>query len=105
MIELIQEDFQNLCGAETPEEAREFSRKVTLDDVAENIRCPPLIVHGRLDVIVPPDQAERIIAAAPEPKALWMFEEGNHVCENVAPVYRPRVADWLAERLSVGGDA
>ena len=48
---------------------------------------------------------ERIIAAASEPKALWMFEEGNHVCENVAPVYRPRVADWLAERLSVGGDA
>ena len=38
-------------------------------------------------------------------KALWMFEEGNHVCENVAPVYRPRVADWLAERRSVGGDA
>ena len=102
MIELIKEDFQNLCGAETPEEAREFSRKVTLDGVAENIRCPLLIVHGRLDVIAPPDQAERIIAAAPEPKTLWMYEEGNHVCENVAPVYRPRVADWLAEHLSAG---
>lgn len=53
MIERIKEDFQNLCGAESPEEAREFSRKVTLDGVAENIRCPLLIVHGRLDVIAP----------------------------------------------------
>ena len=54
MIELIKEDFQNLCGAETPEAARKFSRKVTLDGVAENIRCPLLIVHDRRDVIAPP---------------------------------------------------
>ena len=100
MIELIKEDFQNLCGAGSQAEAREFSRKISLDGVAENIGCPLLIVHGRLDVIAPPEQAERIVEAAPEPKELWMYETGNHVCENVTTSYRPLVADWLAGHLS-----
>ncbi|MFQ5914962.1 MAG: alpha/beta hydrolase family protein [Nitrospinota bacterium] len=103
MIELIKEDFQNLCGAKSEEEAQVFSRRITLDGVAKNIRCPLLIVHGRRDVISAPDQAERIVAAAPEPKELWMYEEGNHVCENLATVYRPLVADWLAGHLSAEG--
>jgi len=28
-----------------------------------------------------------------------LFEEGNHVCNNIPYKYRPLTADWLAERL------
>jgi hypothetical protein len=28
-----------------------------------------------------------------------MFENGNHVCNNIPFVYRPLTADWLKEKL------
>ena len=99
MIELIKEDFQNLCGARNEQEAHAFSKQITLKGVAAEIRCPLLIIHGRRDVISPPEQAERIVAEASGLKQLVMYEEGNHVCENLSRIYRPLVADWMAEHL------
>jgi hypothetical protein len=29
-----------------------------------------------------------------------MFDEGNHVCNNIPYKYRPLTADWLKEQLS-----
>ena len=29
-----------------------------------------------------------------------MWDEGNHVCNNIPYKYRPLTADWLAEKLS-----
>jgi 2,6-dihydroxypseudooxynicotine hydrolase len=28
-----------------------------------------------------------------------MWDEGNHVCNNIPYKYRPLTADWLAEKL------
>jgi 2,6-dihydroxypseudooxynicotine hydrolase len=28
-----------------------------------------------------------------------LFEDGNHVCNNIPYKYRPLVADWLREQL------
>jgi 2,6-dihydroxypseudooxynicotine hydrolase len=29
-----------------------------------------------------------------------MFEDGNHVCNNIPYKYRPLVADWMREKLA-----
>lgn len=29
-----------------------------------------------------------------------LYPEGNHVCNNIPHLYRPLMADWLADRLA-----
>ena len=65
------------------------------------IVAPLLIVFGRLDRLIPWENAVRLRDAVSGPVELLMLEDGNHGCANVAPQHRPRTADWLAARLGV----
>lgn len=98
---LIRQDFAHFCGARSDDEARHVAAQVSLDGVAERIRCPLLIVHGELDSIIPVGDAHRIVEAATAcaDRQLLLYPDGNHVCENRATLYRPLVADWVADRL------
>jgi dienelactone hydrolase len=59
---------------------------------------PLLMVHGRHDRTVTPDQAERLFAAAGEPKELRWYEAGHRLPASASD----DVADWLAARLGGG---
>jgi pimeloyl-ACP methyl ester carboxylesterase len=85
-------------GASSLEEAREKAAELDLSDAAPRIDQPMLVVTGKLDRLIPWQQSERIAKAAPN--ATWvLFEDGNHVCNNIPYKYRPLTADWLAEQL------
>ncbi|MGB8347473.1 MAG: alpha/beta hydrolase [Ktedonobacteraceae bacterium] len=71
-----------------------------LEGVAEKVTCPLLVIQGRKDRLVPAVQGERIAAEAPTAE-LWLFEDGNHVCNNIPYKHRPQQADWMREKLSV----
>jgi len=55
---------------------------------------------GRLDRIVSPEAAERMVAKAGGEAELWLFEDGNHVCNNIPYKYRPQQTDWMRRKLS-----
>ncbi len=57
-----------------------------------------LVVFGRLDRLIPWQQAERLAAEAPK-ATLVMYPDGNHVCNNLPYKYRPLVGDWMGEQL------
>jgi dipeptidyl aminopeptidase/acylaminoacyl peptidase len=80
-------------------EVGERIRTWTMRDLAGEIRCPFLVVHGEHDPIVPLDQATMYEAAVPGAE-LVVFAGANHVCNNIANVSRPFIADWFADRLS-----
>jgi predicted esterase len=56
---------------------------------------PLLMLNGRLDRTIRPDQAERLYAAANEPKELRWHNGGHYI----PPVVIDGATDWLAERL------
>jgi 2,6-dihydroxypseudooxynicotine hydrolase len=56
------------------------------------------MVTGKLDRIIPWEQTKRIADEAPNGQFV-LYEEGNHVCNNIPYKYRPLVADWLAKEL------
>jgi fermentation-respiration switch protein FrsA (DUF1100 family) len=60
---------------------------------------PLLMVHGRRDRTVRPEQAERLFAAAAEPKELRWFDAGHYLPARASD----EVADWLAARLAADG--
>ena len=96
---VMQRNLIHAFGVETADQARDRFACVTLAGVTARIRCPILVVHGRLDNICAPEHAERIVAEASGEKRLAMFEDGNHVCNNIPYKYRPLVADWVRQKL------
>ncbi len=91
--------FQYHSGAKDENEAITNAGKLSLDGVAQKIKQPLLIIHGKLDRLIPWKQAHKIVNAVGSNAELAMFENGNHVCNNIPFVYRPLTADWLKEKL------
>jgi fermentation-respiration switch protein FrsA (DUF1100 family) len=87
------------AGGDLPE-GTPFTRiaRLTADPLQaiQKLRGRPLLmVHGRRDRTVRPEQAERLFAAANEPKELRWFDAGHYL----PPHAIAEVAEWLAERL------
>ena len=100
--ELTREAFRVRSHLKTAAEAREFAKTLSLKAVARQITCPIYIVAGKLDRIIPYQAAEQMAAAVSGPVELQVIQDGNHVANNRAYAYRPRTADWMAERLGAG---
>jgi 2,6-dihydroxypseudooxynicotine hydrolase len=81
-------------------EARTKLEAFDLRGILENVSSPLLIIMGRLDRLVPPADAEQMYREAGEAAELWMFEDGNHVCNNIPYKHRPQQADWMRQKLN-----
>ncbi len=104
MPNLSKRAFAFHSGASNAAEAKEFAGRLTLDGAAQKIQKPLLIIQGRLDRIIPWEQAVKIKNAVGDHAELVMYEAGNHVCNNLPYEYRPLTADWIKEKLADGGN-
>jgi pimeloyl-ACP methyl ester carboxylesterase len=95
---LTREAFAHHSGAEDEEDARSKALELDLATVIAELDRPALMVTGKLDRIIPWEQTKRIADEAPNGQFV-LYEEGNHVCNNIPYKYRPLVADWLAKEL------
>ena len=95
---LTREAFEHHSGAEGGEDARAKALELDLAPVIAELDRPALMVTGKLDRIIPWEQTKRIADEAPNGRFV-LYEEGNHVCNNIPYKYRPLVADWLAREL------
>lgn len=91
--------FIHRLKAANEAEALEKLRAFNLQGVMAQINSPLLIIMGRLDRLVPYQDAERMAAEASRVAELWMFEDGNHVCNNIPYKHRPQQADWMRDKL------
>jgi dipeptidyl aminopeptidase/acylaminoacyl peptidase len=95
---LTRETYQHHSGAKDPAGAKAHAYTLDLGPALSRIKQPMLIVFGKLDRLIPYQHAERVAAEAPNAR-LVMYENGNHVCNNLPYKYRPLVADWIRETL------
>ncbi len=95
---LTRETFVHHSGAKDADEARSIASSLTLDGVLPKVTQPLLVIFGKLDRLIPYQQAERVAEEAPDAE-LVMYPDGNHVCNNIPYRYRPLAGDWMAERL------
>jgi 2,6-dihydroxypseudooxynicotine hydrolase len=95
---LTREAFTHHSGAQDDQQARERALELDLAPVIAELDRPALMVTGKLDRIIPWEQTKRIADAARNGHFV-LYEEGNHVCNNIPYKYRPLVADWLAKEL------
>lgn len=102
---LTREAFVYRLKARDEADARKLLKPFSLQGVMQNVTCPLLVIMGRLDRIVSPISAERMVAEAEGGAELWMFEDGNHVCNNIPFKHRPQQADWMRQKLYSGKPA
>jgi pimeloyl-ACP methyl ester carboxylesterase len=95
---LTREAFAHHSGAEDEEDARSKALELDLAPVIAELDGPALMVTGKLDRIIPWQQTKRIADEARNGQFV-LYEEGNHVCNDIPYKYRPLVADWLAKEL------
>jgi pimeloyl-ACP methyl ester carboxylesterase len=96
---LTRETFQHHSGARDEEEARAKAHELDLEDVIGDLAQPALVVTGKLDRVIPWEQTKRIAEEAPN-ATFVLYDDGNHVCNNIPYKYRPLVADWLRRELT-----
>ncbi len=96
---LTQEAFIHRLKVPDEAAAREKLKAFTLEGITGSITCPFLVIFGRRDRLFPPEDSERVVAEVGANAELWMFDEGNHVCNNIPYKYRPQQADWLRHAL------
>ena len=98
-----QQTRETVChhtGAATMEEGREKAGELNLYDAAKRIEQPFLAITGRNDRLIPWEQTQRQAEEAPGGEFV-LYDDGNHVCNNIPWKYRPLTADWLKEKLAV----
>lgn len=96
---LTREAFTYRTKSANESEARAKLEAFNLQGVMKNVQCPLLVIMGRLDRLIPPVAAEKMVAEAGGEAELWMFEDGNHVCNNIPYKHRPQQADWMRKKL------
>jgi pimeloyl-ACP methyl ester carboxylesterase len=96
---LTRETFVHHSGATDDREGERRASAFDLGPVLSRLEQPLLVIFGRLDRVIPWQQGERMAAEAPNGEFV-VFEEGNHVCNNIPYLYRPLAADWMLEHLA-----
>ncbi|MGE5290709.1 MAG: alpha/beta hydrolase family protein [Micromonosporaceae bacterium] len=91
--------FRVRSASADEDDARRAANELSLAGRTQSIRCPLLVVMGKLDRLIPWQHAARLVEEAAGPAELLLLDDGNHGCANVAPFHRYRTADWVAQRL------
>jgi pimeloyl-ACP methyl ester carboxylesterase len=98
MPQQTRETVAHHTGASSDEETRAKASELNLRDAAPLIDQPFLAITGRLDRLIPWEQTKRQADEAQNGEFV-LFDDGNHVCNNIGYKYRPLTADWLKEKL------
>ena len=83
------------------DQARQRAAELSLEGIAQKIKCPMFVVATGLDTLCLPEDMERLAAEASGPVELLYIKDGVHVGHNRAYQYLPRAADWMATQLNV----
>jgi 2,6-dihydroxypseudooxynicotine hydrolase len=96
-----QQGFAYVAGGPSFEEGRRtVLEALDLSDLARELACPLYVLHGAHDRIFSLNQIERLRREVRGPAEFVVEEDGDHCCHNMGQIVRPRMADWLAAKLS-----
>ncbi|HTK14081.1 MAG TPA: alpha/beta fold hydrolase [Xanthobacteraceae bacterium] len=97
--ELTRNTFRVRSKCATDAEAQRHASTLSLAGVTSQITCPLFLVTGKLDRVVPWQDAERLAREVKGPVELLVLDDGNHVANNRGYRWRLQSADWMAEQL------
>ena len=98
---LTREAFRVRSHLKTQAEAKQHASTLSMVGIAKQIECPIFIVSGKLDRLVPWQDAQRLADEVSGPSELLVVEDGNHIANNRPYRYRAKSADWLMAQFGM----
>lgn len=100
----VVEEMRDLMGFQTMEETwTYFQEHSDALHFAKEIDIPFLIIHGSRDDLIEDSLMDRLVETVGDTAELIVYKDGNHGVFNWDFVMTDRMADWLADRLSIDG--
>lgn len=96
--EMVIRELTFLTGL-APEHLSSMVDRMSLVDIAPQVRIPLLVVGAGNDLIVPPEESLRLYEAAGGPKHLHFIHSANHVAFSHMAEWTRVAANWLAETM------
>jgi 2,6-dihydroxypseudooxynicotine hydrolase len=98
---LTREALVHRLHAADETDARRRLERFDLHGLMDRLNAPALLIFGRQDRLFPAEAAEEMARDSGGKARLVMFDDGNHVCNNIPYKYRPLQADWMMRQLNV----
>jgi 2,6-dihydroxypseudooxynicotine hydrolase len=97
----LRDVWRHVSRAVSEEVAREIARTaLDVRSVLGRLHCPTYVLHGALGD-VPLRQVQLLRELATNTELTVVVEPaGDHCCDNLGPVPRVAMADWLMDRLA-----
>ena len=96
---LTREAVVHRLHARDAQDARTKLERFDLHCLMDRIAGPALVIMGRQDRLFPAEVAEEMVRDSAGRATLLMYDDGNHVCNNIPYKYRPKQADWMMRQL------
>jgi dipeptidyl aminopeptidase/acylaminoacyl peptidase len=91
--------FKALTGKEEAE-VRQIMEEMNMHGLSQNISCPLLVIHGKLDPLFAVTGVHKIYEeAASIHKKIKLWDDGNHCVTNHATEVITTIADWFVDTL------
>lgn len=100
--EHTQAGYSYVAGYDDVAAGKEYVQNaLSLADIPSQIKVPTLLLNGLRDKVNTESQMQRVIEALGNAQLEVILEpEGDHCCHNMSHLVRPRIADWLADKLA-----
>jgi pimeloyl-ACP methyl ester carboxylesterase len=92
-VPLMSSDKFEAVWARAAEIAGFDPNDISTVEAARGLRCPLIVIHGRLDLVVPYSHGRAVFEAAPQPKRLYTVGWAGH------PTLLLKGPKWLADRV------
>ena len=99
----LKENYRARAHCETLDQVRDMLRDFDLASVAGDITCPLFIIGCREDAVTSYEDAVRLADAVAGTVELLVIDGAIHVAANRPYRHQTQAADWMAEKLGVGG--
>ena len=92
-------NYMYMSNIHDEERFDEMIEQMSLEPIAEKIKCPTLLAMGEFDELCPLEDGEKLYDMLKCPKELWVYENETHTFGGRLPDFYLSVADWMKDAL------
>ncbi len=93
--QIVQKEIAYTTHESDPAKLRAMVETMSLVDTAPKLKAPLLVIGAGNDLVVPPEESQRLYDAAGGPKSLHFIPGANHVAFSHLREWTPVAAEWV----------
>ena len=92
---VIQDELRRLFQTEDPDQLEEVAASFSLEDVTSHVQRPTLVIGAGRDMVIPPSESTRLVAALGPLATLAWYPDAGHALYGKISAWTTDAAYWL----------